>query len=109
MVALLVEPCLRLPFYEDFQFDLGWFCWRDDFPINSDVVDFVAPRAGDIALPQRLRLLRQLGSLLEPVAEFLTIEPNDSLSFPEKDDFHESLSKNRFEPTPTTHFAFSFL
>ena len=110
MVALLVEPCLCAAFYEDFQFDFRWLRWRDDFAINSDMVDFVAPRAGDIALPQRLRLLRQLphpdsrGStalLRQP----FTIDGEDSRSFTGDEKPNQARSKLVFE----SHFFASLL
>jgi len=89
-VGLLIERCLCAAFYQDFEFDFGWFCWRDHFAINSDVVRLVAPRAGDIALPQRLRLLGQLGDLqdlsrlrkLSDRNDLLRLESLDELLMP---------------------------
>jgi len=62
-LALLIERCLRAAFYEDFEFDLGWLRWRDDFTIHRYVVRFVAPCTRHILIEDWLGLLRQSGSL----------------------------------------------
>ena len=89
-VGLLIERCLCAAFYQDFEFDFGWLRWDDDFPINSDMVRFVAPCTRHVLIEDWLALLRQLGNLqdlsrlrkLSDRNDLLRLESLDELLMP---------------------------